>query len=160
MVYWIDPEATALTWWAVRFTGRLYVPWSSIRVGVWHDDGFYLRLCSIDTGDSWWVYIWGYRLVGNGMCTGAPGVYDIEIGFWQANGPFMLVFIIGPDGGNEAYIPTIDGAWYCPNFRWAGTQQGTCGASWSFVPASSSVPHFRGTNYTPGSTDGGGTPQP
>jgi hypothetical protein len=68
-----------------------------------------------------------------------------------------LVFIIGPDGGNEAYIPTIDGAWYCPNFDWS---QGTCSGSWSFVPASPSVPYFVATNYTPGSTDGGGTPRP
>jgi hypothetical protein len=36
--------------------------------------------------------------------------------------------------------------------------QATCSAAWSLVPASPSVPHFRGTNYTP--VDGGGLPSP
>jgi hypothetical protein len=52
VAYWIDPAATSWRWWAVKYTSRLYVPWSSIRVGVWHDNGVYVKLCSIDTGNS------------------------------------------------------------------------------------------------------------
>ncbi len=153
--YWINPAATSCTFWAVKCTGSLYVPWSSIRVGVAHDDGVYVKLCSIDTGNSWWGH--NRYDVTSGTCAGAPREYSIEIGYWNTYGAAILVFIIGPDGSNEAYIPTIDGAWYCANFDWS---RGTCGGSWSFRPASPSVPHFRGTNYTPGPTDGGGTPQP
>jgi hypothetical protein len=46
--------------WAVKFTGRLYVPWDRIRVGVWHDDGVYVKLCNIDTGRSWWIWRSGF----------------------------------------------------------------------------------------------------
>jgi hypothetical protein len=154
--YWINPAAP-WTYWAIKFTGNLYVPWSSIRVGVWHDDGVYVRLCSIDTGNSWWGFTAPRFDTMSGTCTGA-GEYSVEVGYFEGVGTAALVFVIGPGAGNEAYIPTIDGAWYCPNFRWTGAQQGTCSAAWSFVPASPSVPHFRGTNYTPGSTDGGGSP--
>ncbi len=155
--YWIDPTGTRWVNWAIKLTGRLYVPWSSIRVGVWHDDGAYVKLCNIDTGNSWWVYTPPRFDRTSGTCTGAPGEYSVEVGYFEGYVTAALVFIIGPEGGNEAYIPTIDGAWFCPNFDWS---QGTCRASWSFVPASPSVPHFRGTNYTSGSTDGGGTPRP
>jgi hypothetical protein len=155
--YWINPAAMSWINWAIKFTGRLYVPWSSIRVGVWHDDGVYVKLCSIDTDDSWWRITPPTFDKISGTCTGAPGEYSIEVGFSEGSETAALVFVIGPGAGNEAYVPTIDGAWYCPNFDWS---QGTCRASWSFVPASPSVPHFRGTNYTPGSTDGGGTPRP
>ena len=158
VAYWINPAATRWTWWAVKFTGRLYVPWERIRVGVWHDDGVYVRLCSIDTGNSWWHYTPLVFRTTSGTCTGAPGKYSVEVGYFQGFGGALLIFVIGPGTGNEAYVPTIDGAWYCPNFDWT---RGTCSVSWSFVPASPSVPHFRGTNYTPSSTnDGGGTPQP
>ncbi len=158
VAYWIDPAATEWTHWAIKFTGRLYVPWERIRVAVWEDDGVYVKLCSIDTGRSWWGDGFQYRRPVSGTCTGAPGEYSIEVGHFQYHTPTALVFIIGPDGGNEAYIPTIDGAWYCPNFNW---NQGTCGASWSFRPASPAVPYFRATNYTPSSTDdGGGSPGP
>jgi hypothetical protein len=160
VAYWINPAATSWRNWAVRFTGRLYVPWSSIRVGVWHDNGAYVKLCNIDTGNSWWT-AYAFKPptfdTASGTCTGGPGEYSIEVGYFQDFGATVLVFVIGPEGGNEAYIPTIDGAWFCPNFRW---DAGTCSGSWSFVPASPSVPHFRGTNYTPGSTDGGGSPRP
>ncbi len=155
--YWIDPAATSWRYWAIKITGRLYVPWSSIRVGVWQDDGVYVRLCSIDTGNSWWVYSSPRFVTASGTCTGAPGEYDIEVGYFEGPVEAVLVFVIGPEGANVAYVPTIDGSWYCPNFNWS---TGGCGGSWSFVPASPSVPHFRGTNYTPGSTDGGGTPSP
>jgi len=158
VAYWINPAATTWTNWAIRFTSRLYVPWSSIRVGVWHDDGVYVRLCSIDTGASRWVYTSPAFYTTSGTCTGAPGEYSVEVGYFEGSGTAALVFIIGPGAGNKAYIPTIDGAWYCANFDWS---RGRCGVSWSFVPASPSVPHFRGTNYTPSSTnDGGGTPGP
>jgi len=158
IAYWIDPAATAWVNWAIKFTGRLYVPWSSIRVGVWQDDGVYVKLCNIDTGIDRWYYTAPTFYTTSGTCTGAPGEYNIEVGFFEGYGAVTLVFIIGPGTGNEAYIPTIDGAWFCPNFKW---DYGTCSASWSFVPASPSVPHFRGTNYTPSSTvDGGGSPGP
>jgi len=158
VAYWINPAATTWTYWAIRFTGRLYVPWSNIHVGVWHDNGVYVRLCSIDTGNSWWIPFRGptFRTT-SGTCTGAPGEYSIEVGYFQDYGAIALVFVIGPGAGDEAYIPTIDGAWFCPNFRW---DEGTCSAAWSFVPASPTVPHFRGTNYTPGSADDGGRPRP
>ncbi len=150
--YWINDPAAR---WAIKFTGRLYVPWSSIRVGFWHDDGVYVKLCDIDR--AWWYWS-SYLESVSGTCTGAPGEYSVEIGFYQRGGPGGLIFVIGPGDRGEAYIPTIDGAWYCANFNW---NQGTCGVSWSFVPASPSVPHFRGTSYTPSSTnDGGGTPRP
>jgi len=158
--YWINPAATSWVNWAIRFTGRLYVPWSSIRVGVWHDDGVYVKLCDIDTGNSWWVYTAPVFRTRSGTCADAPGEYSIEVGYFEGAGTAALVFVIGPGDRDVAYIPTIDGAWFCPNFRWSGTQQGTCGAAWSFVPASSSVPYFLGTNYTAGSTDGGGSPGP
>ncbi len=154
--YWIDPAAMSWTNWAIKFTGRLYVPWGSIRVGVGHDDGAYMKLCSIDTGNSWW-YSNVFHTT-SGTCTGAPGEYNIELGYWNGGGAAILVFVIGPGGGDEAYIPTIDGAWYCPNFDWS---RGVCSVSWSFVPASPSVPYFVATNYTPSSTnDGGGSPSP
>jgi hypothetical protein len=157
VAYWIDPAATTWFDWGIKYTGRLYVPWSSIRVGVWHDDGVYVRLCSIDTGNSWWRYTPQFRTT-SGTCTGAPGEYSVEVGYFEGGGVAALVFLVGPGDGNEAYVPTIDGAWFCPNFDWS---RGRCGASWSFVPASPSVPHFRGTNYTPSSTnDGGGSPRP
>jgi hypothetical protein len=103
--------------------------------------------------------------VTSGTCVGALGEYNVEIGLWDWDGPLYLIFLIGPGDRNEAYIPTIDGAWYCPNFDWRpgdayGRGGGRCNAAWSFVPASPAVPHFRGTNYTPGSTDGGGAPRP
>ncbi len=158
VAYWIDPAATRWVNWAIKFTGRLYVPWSSIRVGVWHDDGVYVRLCSIDTGNSRWYYTAPVFYTISGTCTGAPGEYSVEVGYFEGAGAAVLIFVIGPGAGNEAYIPTIDGAWFCPNFDWS---RGTCGTSWSFRPASPSVPHFRGTNYTPSTTnDGGGTPRP
>jgi hypothetical protein len=155
--YWIDPAATSWRNWAIKYTGRLYVPWSSIRVGVWHDDGVYVKLCSIDTGNSWWHYTLRLLTRRAGRVQVRPGSTASRWGTSKDNGAIVLVFIVGPDGSNVAYIPTIDGAWYCPNFDWS---QGTCSGSWSFVSASPSVPHFRGTNYTPGSTDGGGEPRP
>jgi len=158
--YWINPAAATWTNWAIKYTGKLYVPWSSIRVGVWHDDGVYVRLCSIDTGNSWWYITSPAFHTTSGTCTGA-GEYSVEVGYFNGAGTAALVFVIGTGAGNDAYIPTIDGAWHCANFRWSGAQQGTCSAAWSFVPASPSVPHFRGTNYTPSSTvDGGGSPGP
>jgi hypothetical protein len=155
--YWINPAATTWTNWAIKYTGRLYLPWSSIRVGVWHDDGVYVRLCSIDTGSSWWYITSPAFDTTSGTCTGA-GEYSVEVGYFEGAGTAALVFVIGPGAGNDAYIPTIDGAWFCANFRWTGALRGTCSAAWSFVPASPAVPHFRGTNYTPGWPDGGGSP--
>jgi hypothetical protein len=157
VAYWIDPAATTWKGWGIRYTGSLYVPWRDIRVGVWHDDGVYVRLCSIDTGNSWWRYTPQFRTT-SGTCTGAPGEYSIEVGYFEGAGTAALAFVIGPGDGNEAYVPTIDGAWRCPNFDWS---RSTCSASWSFVPASPSVPYFVGTNYTPSSSnDGGGSPRP
>jgi len=133
------------------------VPWSSICVGVWHDNGAYVRLCSIDTGASQWSLRFPEFYATSGTC-GAPGEYSVEVGYFQGPGGSMLIFLIGPGGGNEAYIPTIDEAWYCSNFD---RSRGTCCVSWSFVPASPSVPYFVGTNYTPSSiNDGGGSPRP
>lgn len=157
VAYWINPAATTWTYWAIRFTGRLYVPWRNIQVAVHVDDDFYLRLCSIIPSN--WIFgypTWYHTL--SGTCDTTSGVYDFEMGFLQYHSPAQLVFIIGPGGDNKAYIPTIDGAWYCPSFDWSA---GRCNVAWSFVPASPSVPYFVGTNYTPSSTnDGGGTPGP
>jgi hypothetical protein len=162
--YWINPTGTTWTNWAVRFTGRLYVPWSSIRVGVWVDDGAYVKLCNIDTGNSWWRYGPPVFYTTSGTCTGTPGEYSIEVGYIAAVGVDTFIFLIGPGGSNEAYVPTIDGAWYCSNFNWSPGDLhgggGRCGVSWSFVSASSGVPYFVGSNYTPGSSDGGGSPLP
>ena len=158
--YWINPAAATWINWAIKYSGRLYLPWSSIRVGVWHDDGVYVRLCSIDTGNSWWSAAASpvFHVI-SGTCAVAHGEYSVEVGYFEGAGTAALVFVIGPGAGNDAYIPTIDGAWYCANFRWTGALRGTCSAAWSFVPASPAVPHFRGTNYTPSSTDdGGGSP--
>jgi hypothetical protein len=157
----------ASTWtrWAVKFTGRLHVPWSDIRVGVWHNDGVYVRLCSIDTGNSWWIVIdldvddYDTPVFSrvSGSC-GGSGVYNVEVGYFDHVEVATLIFVIGPNSGDEAYIPTIDGAWYCSNFDWGG---GTCSVAWSFWPASPGVPYFVVTNYTPSSTaDGGGEPLP
>jgi len=161
VAYWINPTGTTWNYWAIKYTGSLYVPWSSIRVGVWVDDGAYVKLCNIDTGNSWWRGGPPIFLMTSGTCTGAPGEYSVEVGYLNYWGAVALIFVIGPATGNDAYVPTIDGAWYCPNFRWTGAQQGTCNVAWSFRPASAGVPHFRGTNYTPSSTDdGGGSPRP
>jgi len=163
VAYWLNPAATSWLTFAVRFTGRIYVPWSNIRVGVIHDEGAHLKLCDIDTGNSWWRVAGEALETADGTCTGAPNVYDIEVVWVQGGAGYYFVFLIGPDGGNEAYIPTIDGAWFCPNFNWASgiVPSVRCNASWSFVSASEgSVPYFVATNYTPGLTDGGGTPHP
>jgi hypothetical protein len=158
VAYWVDPSATRWLDWAVRFTGRLYVPWSNIRVGMWQDEGVYVKLCNIDTGPSRWFSTAPIFFATSGTCTGAPGVYDIEVGFYETWGEAVVIFIIGPEDRNEAYIPTIDGAWHCPNFNW---RTGYCNTAWSFGPASPSVPYFVTTNYTPSSTnDGGGSPRP
>jgi hypothetical protein len=133
------------------------VPWSNIRIALRHDDGVYVKLCNINTGDSWWTAQPAIFRATSGTCTGA-GEHSVEIGYFEGGGYAKLIFLVDPDGGNEAYVPTIDGAWRCPNFDWS---RGRCSGSWSFVVASQSVPHFRGTNYTPSTTnDGGGTPQP
>ncbi len=124
--YWINPAATGWTNWAIKFTDRLYVPWSSIRVGVWHDDSAYVRLCSIDTGNSRWFVTAPIFFATSGTCTGAPGEYSVEVGYYEGGVTAALVFVIGPGSGNEAYIPTIDGAWFCPNFDWS---RGTCSVS-------------------------------
>jgi hypothetical protein len=142
VAYWIDPTATSWVFWAVKFTGRLHVPWSNIRVGVHHDDGITVRLCNIDFTRA----EWGYSTM-SGTCAGAPREYSVEVWLGQGAGGVRVVFIIGPASGNAAYIPTIDGAWFCPNFDWT---RGRCSASWSFVPASQSVPHFVAMKYTPG----------
>jgi hypothetical protein len=139
VAYWVNSTATRWRTWAIKFTGRIYVPWSNIRVGAWHIEGAYVKLCSIDTGDSWWPFEVGYQTA-NGTCSGAPGEYSIEVGYYVLYNDPALIFIIGPDGSNEAYFPTIDGAWRCANFNW---DFGTCSGGWSFVPASPSVPHFR-----------------
>jgi hypothetical protein len=140
------------------------VPWRDIRVGVWREDGVYVELCNINTGNTYWYggvprFVQTYA-----TCAIAPREYDLEIGYYSDRWASILVFIIGPEGSNEAYIPTIDGAWYCSAFDWTPGSHydggGRCNASWSFVPASSSVPYFVGTNYTAGSTDGGGSPGP
>jgi hypothetical protein len=153
VAYWLDPTATTWTYWAVKFTGRLYVQWERIRVGMLVDDGVY----SINTGNSWWNGAFTFNTT-NGWCWGTPREYDVEVGYYNISWEAVLIFVIGPEGSNEAYVHTIDGAWFCPNFDWA---RGRCNVSWSFVPASPSVPHFRGTNYTPSTTDdGGGTSRP
>jgi len=161
VAYWIG---TPYTYWAIRYTGNLYVPWSNFRVGFLHDDNVYIRLCSINPSN--WLPEGSPKFSRlSGTCT-APGTYSIEIGYTQWYAAISEIFVIGPGDGNEAYIPTIDGAWYCPNFNWRPGYYyygggGRCYVTWSFVPASPSVPHFRGTNYTPSSTvDGGGTPGP
>ena len=164
--FWIDSTATQWEDWAVRFTGSLYVPWSDIRVGVWQDEGAYVRLCSIDTGNSWWRAGPPVFYTTSGTCTDAPEEYSIEVGYFEGRGTAALVFVIGPGAGNDAYVPTIDGAWYCPDFDWSPGNLhgggGRCGGAWRFVSASAGVPYFVGSNYTPSTTndDGGGSPRP
>jgi hypothetical protein len=153
---WIGPEGSWVNY-GLKFTGKLNVPWSGFRVGVWHDDHAYVKICSVNTNSSWWFYTpprWDWS---TGTCEAAPNVYPIEVGYYEGPLESVLVFVIGPSRGSGAYIPTIDGAWYCETFNW---NSGTCGGSWQFVPASKSVPYFVASKYTPGSTDGGGTPKP
>jgi len=157
VAYWFS---TPWTNWAIKFTGRLYVPWSNIRVGVWQDDGVYVSLCSINTGSTRWIYTSPVFYTTSGTCAGAPGIYGVEVGYFQGAGQAVLIFVIGPVGSNDAYVPTIDGAWYCGDFRWTTSPLGRCNVAWTFMPASPSVPHFRGSSYTPGSSDGGGSPLP
>jgi hypothetical protein len=88
VAYWIDPTATSWVFWAVKFTGRLYVPWDRIRVGVWHDDGAYVKLCNIDTGRAWWGYSYDF-ITTSGTCAGAPGEYNVEVGYFEGAGGVM-----------------------------------------------------------------------
>jgi hypothetical protein len=62
------------------------------------------------------------------------GDVSVEVWYYQRTGSSVLVFVVGPPGGNDAYIPTIDGAYRCGNFNWSS---GTCGGSWGFISASS-----------------------
>ncbi len=93
VAYWVDPAATSWTYWAVKFTGTLYVPWERIRVGFWHDDGVYVKLCSIGTGISWWFVTAPRFDTRSGTCTGAPGEYNVEVGYFEGAGAIALVFI-------------------------------------------------------------------
>jgi hypothetical protein len=152
VAYWIfDPTTNWWEYWTVKYTGRIYVPWERIRIAARHDDSLYVKLCSINVVNPG---------VTNGMCEGAPGRYSIEVRLEQTVGGVHVIMFIGPEDRDEAYIPTIDGAWRCPDFDWRWDSLG-CRVSWTFVPASAgSVPYFVAGNYTPGSTDGGGTPLP
>jgi hypothetical protein len=166
--YWINPAGTAWNNYAIKFAGTLHVPWDRVRVGVWHDDAAYVKLCGIDTSTSWWVVTltprWSWT---SGTCT--PGNNPVEVGYYEGVGEAVLVLVIGPDMADSegnihgpAYIPTIDGAWYCDKFWWKHPQWGgTCDRAWSFVPASQDgVPYFVASGYTPGPSDGGGAPRP
>jgi hypothetical protein len=165
--YWINPAGTAWNNYAIKFTGTLHVPWDRVRVGVWHGDAAYVKLCGIDTGTSWWVMTaprWSWT---SGTCT--PGNNPVEVGYYEGSGEAVLVLVIGPGGADSegnihgpAYIPTIDGAWYCDMFWWKHPQWGgTCNGAWNFVPASQEgVPYFIASGYAPGPSDGGGAPRP
>jgi len=158
--YWINPSGISWQNYAIKYVGRLYVPWSNIRVGVWRDDGAYVKLCDVDTGAAWWATTgapqWDWR---SGLCAGAPPVEDVEVGFFERSGGSALIFVVGEDIDNgRACIPTIDGAWCCDQFKW---NDGKCKGGWSFLQASSdAVPYFVADKYTHGSSDGGGTPRP
>jgi hypothetical protein len=144
--------------YAVSFTGRLFIPphWGGLRIGAWYDNSVYVRIpsCSVDTG---WspaattprFYSWSI--------SSCVGDVSVELWYYQRTGSSVFVFVVGPPGGNDAYIPTIDGAYRCDNFNWGS---GTCGGSWGFVSANSAVPYFVAGGYIPGLSDGGGEPQP
>jgi len=156
--YWINPSGTIWQNYAIKYVGRLHVPWRNIRVGVWHDDGVYVKLCDLDTGGRWWV-VTAPRWDWDRADCGSVGVVDVEVGFFEGVGDTVLIFVVGEDGsGNKACVPTIDGAWCCNNFNWGA---GRCPSGvWTFSPASSpGVPYFVADKYTPGGSDGGGEPR-
>ena len=154
--YWLSGGSWSK--YAVNFTGRLFIPpyWGGLQIGVWYDDSVYVRIptCNVDTGwrpavSSPQFYSWSI--------SSCVGDVSVEVWYYQRTGSSVLVFVVGPPGGNDAYIPTIDGAYRCGNFNWSS---GTCGGSWGFISASSAVPYFVSGRYVPGPSDGGGEPQP
>jgi hypothetical protein len=81
VAYWINSTATRWRTWAIKFTGRIYVPWSNIRVGASHIEGAYVKLCSIDTGDSWWPFEVGYQFLRRtGRVQARPGSTASRLG--------------------------------------------------------------------------------
>ncbi len=154
----LNPSATQWTSWSLRYSGKLYLPWSSFRVGVWHDDGVRVTVCGVRVVDSWITT--SPRFDSNSVSCPTAGVNDVTVEYFEGAGEAVLIFVVGPTTSNEAYIPTIDGAWYCNNFRWSGAQAGTCSSTWTFVPAASGVPYFVVDGYTPGGSDGVGAPAP
>jgi hypothetical protein len=151
----LNPYATTWTYWSLKYSGRLYLPWSSFRVGVWHDDGVRVFVCGSKVVE-YWDYAGPRYDGGSGSCP-AAGVQNMVIEMFEGRGTTTLVFLVGPTDRSVAYFPTIDGAWYCDNFDWSS---GKCGGTWSFVPAGNGVPYFVVDSYTPGGSDGGGTPSP
>ncbi|CCC81770.1 hypothetical protein [Thermoproteus tenax] len=146
---------------ALRYRGVLYIPWSDVNFGVWHDDGAYVSMCGV-TLNAWYPTAPRFDFV-KAHCSSSD--VPVEIDYFEAYVESVLIFVVGK--GSEAYIPTIDGAWYCPNFTWKsgpysyGPGPGYCNSLWYFLPASSgNVPYFVVGKYTPGTSDGGGTPAP
>jgi len=150
--YWLD--LTASTWkdWSLKYNGTLYVPWNNIRIGVWFDDSVQVAICNIDVN---WAGPPSWRTA-TGICT--PGPVAVTMQYIQRRSAWYLIFVVGPQGSNEGFIPTIDGAYYCDSFNW---EEGGCNSSWTFRPDSSGgVPYFVAGRYTPGDCDGCGTPEP
>ncbi|MFP3267350.1 MAG: flagellin biosynthesis protein FlgK, partial [Thermoproteus sp.] len=155
---------TATTWdnWSLNYTGTLYIPWNNPYVGVWHDDGAAVSVCGQQVISA--LYFTSPRFdSARARCAAGPNQVVVE--YFEGYVEAVLMFVVGPPNGQSAYVPTIDGAWYCSNFNWGSgsyySGAGTCNSGWTFLPASSgNVPYWIVGKYAPGSSDGGGSPSP
>ena len=159
---WLNPTATAWDNWSLNYTGTLYIPWNEFNVGVWHADGAAVSVCGRQVISA--LYFTSPRFDSvKARCAAGPNQVVVE--YFEGSGGAVLMFVVGPPKGQSAYVPTIDGAWYCRNFNWGsgsyGSGAGTCNSGWTFLPASSgNVPYWIVGKYAPGSSDGGGSPSP
>ena len=149
----LNPSASQWVNWALNISGTLYIPWAGdVRVGVWHSGGAVVVMCG-NSMDYWSITSPTFNSY-NINC-GPPGNKDVKIYYFEGTGEVALIFVVSH--GSSGYIPTIDGAWRCINFNW---NTGTCNTAWQFQAASSSVPYWVVSHYSPGTSDGRGTPSP
>ncbi len=150
----LNPSANQWVNWALNISGMLYMPWSGkTHVGVWHDDGAAVVMCG--SSMDYWYYT-SPRFDSSDIDCGPPGNKYVKIYYFEGYDESVLIFVVGR--GKSGYIPTIDGAWYCSDFNW---NTGTCNTAWQFTPATSgNVPYWVASHYSPGASDGGGTPSP
>ncbi|ACB40789.1 hypothetical protein [Pyrobaculum neutrophilum] len=150
---WLPQTSSGWVNYALRYRGVLYIPWDGdVNFGAWHDDGVYISMCG-KTLNAW--YPTAPRFDSTSANCGSGNV-SIEIDYFEGYVDSVLIFVVGK--GNDAYIPTIDGAYYCSKFDW---KTGSCKSGWRFSAASGGgVPYFVVGRYTPGASDGGGAPVP
>ncbi|AEA12386.1 hypothetical protein TUZN_0902 [Thermoproteus uzoniensis 768-20] len=160
----LNPTASRWDDWSLDYTGTLYVPWNEFRVGVWHDDGVRVYVCGNLAIDYWNPTSPRFD---SGKVRCSSNKIDVEVQYFEGYVESVLMFVVGPKDKNVAYMPTIDGAWYCSNFNWGagiyGSGAGTCNTAWTFVPWNSQQnqpPYWIVNKYSPGSKDGAGVPSP